>query len=215
MFLLFGLNTDPRILLNPIKDEERPGSELAAGTAAAMAAASMLLREDDPAYAQELVKHARDLFEFADRFRDYYHRAIPDAENFYKSSGFGDELTWAALWIYYASNDGWFLKKAEEKYAEFALHINRPFSYFWDDVTIGVNILLSNFATRDPAQYARKVEDFCDSQMKGGKEAVFTPKGLRYIHEWAPIRYSMNVAFICGIAADQVCSLSRVACSGL
>ena len=117
---------------------------MAAGTAAAMAAASMLLREDDPAYAQELVKHARDLFEFADRFRDYYHRSIPDAENFYKSSGFGDELTWAALWIYYASNDGWFLKKAEEKYSEFALHINRPFSYFWDDVTIGVNILLSN-----------------------------------------------------------------------
>ena len=110
------------------------------------------------------------MFEFADRFRDYYHRAIPDAENFYKSSGFGDELTWAALWIYYASNDGWFLKKAEEKYEEFALHINRPFSYFWDDVTIGVNILLSNFSQREPARFARKVEEFCDAQMKGGKE---------------------------------------------
>ena len=33
-------------LFNPLKDEERPGSELAAGTAAAMAAASMLLRVD-------------------------------------------------------------------------------------------------------------------------------------------------------------------------
>ena len=87
---------------------EKPGADLAGGTAAAMAAASILLREEDPDYAMELLSHAKDLFEFADRHRDYYHRAIPDAENFYKSSGFGDEIVWAALWIFYASNDNWY-----------------------------------------------------------------------------------------------------------
>ena len=33
-----------------------------------------------------------------------------DAANYYKSSGYGDELVWAAAWIYYASSDKWYLQ---------------------------------------------------------------------------------------------------------
>ena len=54
--------------------DEKPGSDLAGQTAAALAASSILLREDDPKFAALCLKHARELYEFADRFRDYYHR---------------------------------------------------------------------------------------------------------------------------------------------
>ena len=60
---------------------------------------------------------------------------------------------WAALWIYYASNDVWFLRKAEERYAEFGLEMSNPFSFFWDDVTVGVNILMANFARNDAGNF--------------------------------------------------------------
>ena len=52
-------------------------------------------------------------------------------------------------------------------------------------------------------KYIKQIENFCDRHMKGHPKAIYTPKGLLFIHEWAPIRYAMNVAFICGIAADQ------------
>lgn len=183
--------------------EEKPGSELAAGSAAALASASMILRDDYPDYAKKLLSHARDLYEFADRFRDYYHRSIPDAENYYKSTGYGDELAWAGLWIYYASNDGWFLKDAEKKYDEFGLGQVEPFSFFWDDVTIGVNVLMAQFSTSKKSQAIAQIETFCTSHLKNERKKPYTPLGLLFIHEWAPLRYAMNTAFVCGIVADM------------
>src|SRR5690606_13982229 len=49
------------------------GSDLAAETAAAMAASSMVFRPPDPAYANTLVTHAEQLSAFADTVRRAYH----------------------------------------------------------------------------------------------------------------------------------------------
>ena len=65
-------------------DENNPGSDLAGETAAAMASTAMLFKDSDPAYADELIGHARDLFDFADNFRGKYTDAIPNAASFYK-----------------------------------------------------------------------------------------------------------------------------------
>lgn len=45
---------------------QHPGSEVAAGTAAALAAASIVLGDSDPAYKEELLTHAQQLFQFAE-----------------------------------------------------------------------------------------------------------------------------------------------------
>jgi len=50
-------------------DRNHPGTEIAAETAAALAASSVVFRESNPKYADELVRHAVDLYEFADKFR--------------------------------------------------------------------------------------------------------------------------------------------------
>ena len=50
-------------------DSENAGTEVAAETAAAMAAASLVFRSTDSQYADTLVSHAEELFEFADRYR--------------------------------------------------------------------------------------------------------------------------------------------------
>ena len=52
----------------------RPGSELVAETAAAMAAASIVFRESDPEYSNTLIQHAKDLYEFATSRKEKYHR---------------------------------------------------------------------------------------------------------------------------------------------
>ena len=138
------------------------------------------------------------------RFRGYYHKSIVDAENYYKSSGYGDEITWAAAWIYYATSDRWYLAEAERHYQTFKLDKLDPFSFFWDDVTIGVHILLANMTKpENRIIYETPTITFCDKFMKETGKSRFTPNGLLFLTEWGPNRYAANTAFICGLAADQ------------
>ena len=50
-------------------DASNPGTEVAAETAAALAAASIIFRDIDSKYADLCLVHAKQLFEFADRYR--------------------------------------------------------------------------------------------------------------------------------------------------
>ncbi|HEY1199644.1 MAG TPA: glycoside hydrolase family 9 protein, partial [Niastella sp.] len=64
-------------------DQTHPGSDLAAETAAAMAAASMVFKTDDPSYSATLLSHAIQLYNFADTYRGKYSDAITDAAGYY------------------------------------------------------------------------------------------------------------------------------------
>ena len=80
---------------------QKPGSELAAETAAALAAASIAFRSTDIGYSMRLLEHAAELYEFADKYRGVYSDSIPNAASFYRSfSGYKDELVWGAAWLY-------------------------------------------------------------------------------------------------------------------
>ena len=59
---------------------------------------------DKDEYANKLLGHALELWDFADRYRKEYHFSVPQVTEFYKSwSGYKDELCWAATWLYRAS----------------------------------------------------------------------------------------------------------------
>ena len=51
---------------------DKPGSEVAGETAAALAAASIVFRSADPAYSGRLMQNAIKAFEFADNYRGAY-----------------------------------------------------------------------------------------------------------------------------------------------
>ncbi len=64
---------------------DAPGSDLAGETAAALAAASMYYNTvGETALADEALSHARELFDFANNYRETYVNSIPNAANFYK-----------------------------------------------------------------------------------------------------------------------------------
>ena len=69
-------------------DSDHPGSDLAAETAAALAAASIAFRPYNSSYSNLLLLHAKQLFSFADRFRGLYDESIKCAHQFYTSSGY-------------------------------------------------------------------------------------------------------------------------------
>ena len=50
-------------------DANNPGTELAAETSAALSAASILFKSSDPDYSALLLRHAEELYEFADKYK--------------------------------------------------------------------------------------------------------------------------------------------------
>lgn len=60
------------------------GSDLAGETSAALAAASLVFQEEDPAYAESCLQHAKQLYNFATTYRGLYHEAIKGAAKYYE-----------------------------------------------------------------------------------------------------------------------------------
>ena len=102
-------------------DTENPGSDVAAETAAALAASAILFLDTDASYAQQCLEHAIDLLEFAILHRGTYTDAIPSANEFYRSTNYGDEIAWASLWLYWATDDNQYLTVADDFISEFNL----------------------------------------------------------------------------------------------
>lgn len=89
------------------------GPDLAGEMAAAMAAASIVFR-DDKSYSKKLVKGATTVFSFARNFgkRARYSQGNPEIEPFYNSTGYFDEYMWGAAWLFYATGNDTYLSLA-------------------------------------------------------------------------------------------------------
>ena len=61
----------------------KTGSDLAAETAAALAAASIVFKNVDMGYSNTLLTHAKQLYNFADMHRGKYSDSITDAAQYY------------------------------------------------------------------------------------------------------------------------------------
>ncbi|KAI9197717.1 hypothetical protein LWI28_003034 [Acer negundo] len=82
------------------------GPDLAGEMAAALAAASIVFR-DNTAYSKKLIKGAKTVFAFArdGGKRTRYSRGNLFIEPYYNSSGYFDEYMWGSAWLYYATGN--------------------------------------------------------------------------------------------------------------
>uniref|UniRef100_A0A453NC54 cellulase n=1 Tax=Aegilops tauschii subsp. strangulata TaxID=200361 RepID=A0A453NC54_AEGTS len=126
-------------------DAEHPGSEVAAETAAAMAAASIVFRRaGDAHYAHLLLHHAQQLFEFADKYRGRYDASVRVVKSYYPSaSGYNDELLWAALWLHRATGGREYLDYAVANADDFGGTGWGVSEFSWDIKYPGLQILAS------------------------------------------------------------------------
>ncbi|OIV96433.1 hypothetical protein TanjilG_09860 [Lupinus angustifolius] len=116
-------------------DNNTPGTEIAAETAAAMAAASIVFRPIDRKYARRLLNRAKLLFQFAKSHKGTYDGECP----FYCSySGYNDELMWAATWLYYATLKPMYMKYIQEDVISASVA-----EFSWDLKYAGAQILLT------------------------------------------------------------------------
>lgn len=186
-------------------DAQHPGSDLAGESAAALASASIAFRPTDAAYADRLLEHATQLYNFADTYRGKYSDSIPDAAKFYNSySGYNDELVWGAIWLHEAieakgGTDTTYLNKAESYYQG----VNSRWTQSWDDKSQGAAVLLAQETGK--ARYKTDVETWLNYWSdKSGAGIKYTNGGLAWLDQWGSLRYSANTAFIAGVYSDTV-----------
>ncbi|KAL2523728.1 Endoglucanase 11 [Abeliophyllum distichum] len=198
-------------------DEYHPGSDVAGETAAAMAAASIVFRRANPHYSHLLLDHAQQLFEFGDKFRGKYDTSIGVAKGYYPSvSGYMDELLWAALWLYKATDRVYYLNYAIEKAHCFGGITWAMEEFSWDVKYAGLQLIAAMLPMglngkheeqkKILQQYRSKAEHYiCACLNKNNSTNVHrTPGGLLYTRQWNNMQYVSSAVFLLTVYSDYL-----------
>uniref|UniRef100_A0A0E0JFN2 Endoglucanase n=1 Tax=Oryza punctata TaxID=4537 RepID=A0A0E0JFN2_ORYPU len=199
-------------------DPQHPGSDLAGETAAALAAASLVFRSSNPGYANQLLQHSKQLFDFADKYRGKYDDSMPVAKKFYGSfSGYGDELLWASAWLYQATDNRRYLDYLANNGDALGGTGWGTNEFGWDVKYPGVQVLATKFLLQGKAgphtavlqSYQRNADVFACSclgkgGLGGGSNVGRTPGGLLYHQGWNNLQFVTGASFLLSVYADHL-----------
>ncbi|GFS35627.1 glycosyl hydrolase 9B13 [Actinidia rufa] len=169
-------------------DRNTPGSDVAAETAAALAAASLVFRRTDPTYAKLLVRRAIRVFEFADKYRGPYSNGLRRFVcPFYCSySGYQDELLWGAAWLQRATKNPMYLHYIQVNGQTLGAD-ETDNTFGWDNKHVGARILLSKAFLVQKVQslhdYKGHADNYICSLIPGNpfSQAKYTPAYAKYL----------------------------------
>ncbi|KAL1533313.1 cellulase [Salvia divinorum] len=204
-----------------------PGTEVAAETAAALASASLVFKSVNATYSSLLLKHARQLFAFADKYRKSYSISIPQVGAFYNSTGYGDELLWAAGWLYHATTEQPYLDFVTGKNADQFADWGNPTWFSWDNKLPGAQVLISRisfFGGKDisNSDVLMKYRDSVEVVMCGllpespSATSSRTENGLIWVSEWNALQHPVASAFLAVLYSDYMIAaqVSSLSCDG-
>ncbi|ORY28533.1 hypothetical protein LY90DRAFT_705678 [Neocallimastix californiae] len=177
---------------------ENGASDVTAQMAAALASASILNKMVGNTEKSELyLKHAIEIYDFADKYRDVYGNPCPEGASFYPSASYKDELVWGAAWVYRASGDEKYYEKADSYYDSLGLSgrvLIGPIS--WDDAVNNlINIILvfgSNWK-----RYLGEAQTYVDQYLND--KSARTDAGMLWysaVSGWGSARHAMAGVFL-------------------
>ncbi|GFP95279.1 endoglucanase 2 [Phtheirospermum japonicum] len=204
-----------------------PGTDVAAETAAALASASLVFKPADSTYSSLLLKHAVQLFTFADKYREYYSVSIPEVETYYNSTGYGDELLWAASWLYHATGDQLYFDYVTGENGEEFADWGNPTWFSWDSKLAGAQVLLSRvsfFGLKEVSNseklqnYRKSAEAVMCNLLPKSPSATSsrTDGGLIWVTEWDALQHPVASAFLAVVYSDYMLSsrTAKISCGG-
>jgi endoglucanase len=191
-------------------DENTPGTVIAAETAAAMAASSIVFREKDRVYSRRLLNKAKLLFELARTHKGSFDGECP----FYCSySGYNDELLWAATWLFLATKRPVYLKYIQEE------SISASVSEFsWDLKYAGAQILLTELflqGEKGLETFKKQADSFICSVLPDSPyhQIYISPGGLIHLRDGANTQYVTGTALLLSVYGDTLAKYNeKVTC---
>jgi len=126
-------------------------------------------------YASTLLQHAQQLYSFAVNSQGgqrTYQTSVPVVLNNYPSSGYGDDLSMAALWLGLAQNDSTLISQAQGYYDQFQLDGQLNDTVFnWDSVLPAIPILATqiyqSYPQLDGDGWQSRAEAYLDRVVSG------------------------------------------------
>ena len=181
---------------------DRPGSDVAASTASALAASSELFRGVDEAYADELLKNAEQLFEFADNHRGKYSDSVPQASPFYTSwGGYGDDLALGAAMLAKVTGEEKYLTKAENLFKSEVGGLG-DWSWAADEQSYAAATILAQIS--DDPFFKDQVTGWLDQWTNGGGNINYTGGGFAHRADWGSVPVTSSAAFLAQLYSDTV-----------
>ncbi|TQD88759.1 hypothetical protein C1H46_025648 [Malus baccata] len=182
---------------------QNPGSDVAAETAAALAAASIVFKDSDSPYSAKLLHTAMKVFDFADKYRGSYSDSLGSVVcPFYCSySGYHDELLWGASWIHRASQNSSYLAYIKSNGHTLGAD-DDDYSFSWDDKRPGTKVLLSkSFLEKNDEEfqlYKSHSDNYICSLIPGTStfQAQYTPGGLLYKASESNLQYVTSASLL-------------------
>ena len=188
-------------------DPNNPGSDVAASTSSALAAASMLFRGVDNQYANKLLKNAQQLYEFAETYQGKYSDSVSAANPFYTSwSGYGDELASGAAWLHKATGKQSYLKKAENHFKNKVGGLG-DWSWAVDDHSYGAAVILAQES--DDSFFKGQVEGWLNKWVNGKGNIKYTKGGFAHRAAWGSVPVTSSAAYLARLYHDTVKSDAR------
>ncbi|XP_065851085.1 endoglucanase 16 [Euphorbia lathyris] len=188
-------------------DQNQPGTEIAAETAAAMAAASIVFRPSNKTYARQLLNKAKLLFTFSKSHKGTYDGECP----FYCSySGYNDELLWAATWLYMASKKPIYLN-----YVMFEAINANVAEFSWDLKYAGAQILLTQFffqGEKGLTPHKQSADSFiCSNHPKSPYHQIYiSPGGVLNLRDGANSQYVTGASLLFSVYSDILKQFNQV-----
>ena len=194
---------------------ENPASDQCAGAAASLAVNYMNFKDTDPSYAQKSLETAKALYEFA-----VANRGMGTSGGFYNSSYDEDELSWAAVWLYYATGDYNYINdivstSEDGTYTGYMMKIiattantwQNIWVHSWDTVWGGVFAKLAPITNseRDWYIFRWNCEYWSGVQHENPADVVHiqpTPGGYMCLNTWGSARYN-TAAQLCCLVYDK------------
>lgn len=133
-------------------------------------------------YAALLQTHAEALYTFATSAsggKKLYQGSVPAVASAYASSGYGDELTMAALLLSFTTNSSDLFNQAEGFYGEYKLS-GQDDTYNWDYKTPALAVLFAKLSAARPelggslSQWQTEAEGYFDNIIDGESSGTFT-----------------------------------------
>ncbi|WVZ21306.1 hypothetical protein V8G54_008628 [Vigna mungo] len=181
------------------------GSEIAAETAAAMAASSIVFRPKNRKYSRSLLNRAKTVREVFQLFlMAKSHKGTYDGEcPFYCSySGYNDELMWAATWLYIATKRSMYLKYILEDSKSASVS-----EFSWDLKYAGAQVLLSQLYFDGEKKFVKfkyHAESFICSVLPDSPyhQITMSPGGYIHLRDGANSQYATSTAFLFSVYSD-------------
>ncbi|KAE9616485.1 hypothetical protein Lal_00034619 [Lupinus albus] len=199
-------------------DAPNAASDVAAETAAALAASSMAFRSSDPGYSETLLRNALNAFQFADSYRGAYsdndnvkYGACPYYCDF---DGYQDELLWGAAWLRRATQDDNFLNYIQSNGKTLGADDNIN-EFGWDNKHAGLNVLVSKEVIEGNMYSLESYKDSAQSFMctlipeSPSSHIEYTPGGLVYRPGGSNLQHATSIAFLELVYANYLTHTSQ------